>query len=381
MLFSIISLSLAGVYFFIVFTYQKGWHALENWEIPTGYTPQTKVTVIVPARNEEKKIIECLTSIVTTEYPSNLLEVIVVDDHSTDQTAQLVKDFSVKHPNVRLLPLADFTRNRKINSYKKLAIKTAISLSEGELIVTTDADCVVPVDWLQLMVSFYELKKVCFIAAPVNLYRESSAFEKFQSLDFLGLMGVTGAGIRLGWMNMCNGANLAYAKSAFEKINGFEGIDFMASGDDIFLMQKMAAYFPDKIGFLKNKKATVFTLAKPDVKSFFAQRLRWATKSGNYQEWKITTVLVVVFFYCCAIVFSLFAAFSSIKWAILFVVLLTVKSLVDYIFLREMAVYFNRTDLLQKYWAAQVLHIIYIVTIGTVSNLKKQYDWKGRSVR
>ena len=120
-----------------------------------------------------------------------------------------------------------------------MAIGTAIAHASGDLIVTTDADCIVPTNWLQLFVSFYEINGLQFIAAPVNFHLEKSLFERFQSLDFLGMMGVTGASIQLGWMNMCNGANLAYSKRAFERVEGFAGIDHLASGDDILLMQKI----------------------------------------------------------------------------------------------------------------------------------------------
>lgn len=381
-LFIIFSLLFAGVYFFIISTYKKAWCSLSEWNIPQNYFPTTKVTIIIPARNEENNIINCLTSILKINYPEKLFEVIVVDDHSTDSTFKLVNDFSKINANVKIIQLTDFIQHEKINAFKKIAIKTAISQATGDLIVTTDADCIVPTKWLQLIVSFYEMKNAHFIAAPVNFHQEKSTFERFQSLDFLGIMGVTGAGIQLGWMNMCNGANLAYSKKAFEKINGFEGIDNMASGDDILLMQKMAVHFPKNIAFLKNINATVFTTAKPDINSFIAQRLRWATKSANYTEWKITLILIIVFIYCCTIVLSFSAIiFINIKWAFLFLILFSIKAISDYFFLGKMAAYFNRSDLMKSYWYAQILHILYIVVIGTLSNLKKQYKWKGRAVR
>ena len=119
-------------------------------------------------------------------------------------------------------------------------------------------------------------------------------------------MGVTGAGIYGRFMNMCNGANLAYEKRAFYAVEGFNGIDKIASGDDMLLLQKMAKHFPNQVGFLKNKNATVLTNAKPDLKSFYQQRIRWASKSGNYQELQILFILALVFFFFFCIVFNLF---------------------------------------------------------------------------
>ena len=336
----------------------------------------------MPARNEAANILACLSSISKINYPKNLLEIIVVDDHSTDDTFYLINDFSKINSHFKSIQLADFIHKNKTVSFKKMAIETAAAKATGSLIVTTDADCIVPQDWLLLLVSFYETKQLQFIAAPVNFHSEKNTFECFQSLDFLGMMGVTGAGIELGWMNMCNGANLAYSKKAFETVGGFAGIDNLASGDDILLMQKIAAHFPQGVGFLKNTNATVFTAAKSSINSFISQRQRWATKSANYKEWKITFILSIVFFYCCAIIFSfLIIPFFNIKWAILFVILFLIKSISDHFFLKIMATYFNRKDLMKNYWAAQILHITYIVFIGFISNLKKRYIWKGRKVR
>jgi len=373
---------LAAGYVFIISKYITAWKALSEWSIPEKFQPKTKASIIVPARNEEVNILQCLESLTAQNFPKELFEIIVVDDHSTDDTARVVQNFSIKNKNVRLLSLADFVKKGDTQSFKKKAIESAIAHASGELILTTDADCEVPPSWLRLMVSFFEKKECVFIAAPVNFFREKSTLEKFQSLDFIGMMGVTGAGVQLGWMNMCNGANLAYSKSAFEKIGGFSGIDHLASGDDILLMQKMAFHFPKGIGFLKNKEATVCTLAKPDLKSFFSQRLRWATKSANYQEWSVTFILAIVLFFCLAILGAfVLGIFMGWKWFVLFTLLFLIKGLADYFFLGTMSRYFGRSDLMRSFFTSQILHILYIVTVGIFSNVKKQYEWKGRKVK
>ncbi|MEO1260449.1 MAG: glycosyltransferase [Bacteroidota bacterium] len=379
---SIFFLTLAAGYFFIIIKYIRGWESLAEWYLPTRYIPKIKVSVIIPARNEEGKIIACLNSILKNNYPENLFEIIVVDDHSTDGTFLLVDNFAKKHTSVKVLKLAKILNGQIINSFKKVAIETGIKNAAGELIITTDADCIVPENWLLLITSFCEINNLEFVAGPVNFHNEKSFFEKFQSLDFIGMMGVTGAGIFSGWMNMCNGANLAYTKKIFKEINGFKGIKHLASGDDILLMQKVAAHCPGKVGFLKNKKTTVLTSPKPTIKSFIGQRLRWATKSASYVEWKITFVLAVVFIFCAVILFSFFMFFiDGIKWVVLFSVLFLIKSTADYFFLKKMTDYFDRNDLMKTYLGSQVLHVLYIVVIGCLSNVKKEYKWKGRKVR
>ncbi|NJL75820.1 MAG: glycosyltransferase [Saprospiraceae bacterium] len=137
----VISALLTLGYIVVMYQYIKGWKMLPTWEVPPHYIPHTKVSIIIPARDEEKSILNCLSSIVQQNYPTLLWEVIVVDDHSTDQTVDLVS--SLAHPNVKLLRLADFVQEGETKAYKKKAIEVAIAASTGSLIVTTDADCVV----------------------------------------------------------------------------------------------------------------------------------------------------------------------------------------------------------------------------------------------
>jgi len=195
-------------------------------------------------------------------------------------------------------------------------------------------------------------------------------------------MGVTGGGIHGRFMNMCNGANLAYEKKAFYEVDGFNGIDNIASGDDMLLMQKMAKRFPNQIGFLKNKNATVLTTAKPDLKSFSQQRIRWASKSSSYQEFQITFILALVFFFCVSIVLNFFLLpffFEKLIWV--FLIQILVKTIVDFFYLSHLANFFGRKDLMKIFFPAQVFHIIYIFVIGWLGNLVKEYNWKGRRVK
>lgn len=361
--------------------YFLNWKSIPIWEIPTTFSPQTKVTILIPARNESANIQACIQSILDQKYPSQLFEVLVIDDHSDDNTAALVQQFQAS--NVQVLFLKDFVKDRsKLQSFKKKAIEVGIENSNGDLIISTDADCITPQNWLNYIVSFYEEEKYKFIAAPVNFHKENSLFEKFQSLDFLGMMGVTGAGIYGKFMNMCNGANLAYEKKAFYEVDGFNGIDKIASGDDMLLLQKMAKRFPTQIGFLKNKNATVLTKGEPVLKSFTQQRIRWASKSGNYQELQIIFILALVFFFCVSIVFNFFLVpffFAKIGWV--FLTQLIIKTIVDFFYLNHLATFFQRKDLMNIFFPAQVFHIIYISVIGLLGNVVKEYNWKGRKVK
>lgn len=371
---------LVGFYLFVIWRCLVVWNKIPSWAVPQNFHSQTKISVIIPARDEAKGIIKCLNSILNQNYPPHLFEILVIDDHSTDGTADLVE--SLKSPQIRVLKLADHLSKPQNQAYKKQALTLGINQAEGELIVTTDADCLAPPDWLSLIASYYEKHHSKFIAAPVNFYQEESLLERFQSLDFMGMMLLTGAGIHSRTFRMCNGANLAYPKKVFQEVNGFTGIDHLASGDDLLLLHKIAARYPNQIGFIKQAQATVRTKAKATWPSFFQQRLRWATKSSSYQEWQLTFILALIFLFCFSIVVSFFAIiFLGWTALVLFVCLLLLKSLADYFFLRQATQFFNRSNLIASFWPAQLLHIIYIVLIGIWSNLVKKYEWKGRKVQ
>ncbi len=376
----LIPLILTGYYICLMRRYLRFWQQIPIWEIPVSFQPTTKVTVIIPARNEAENIVACLNSVCQQNFPTKLYEVLLVDDHSTDQTGEIAAALNYSH--LKIITLADYVDRNKIQSFKKIGIATAIEQATGTLIVTTDADCTVHPDWLNYLVSFYEAQHHKFIAAPVNFYEEKNTLEKFQSLDFQGMMGITGAGIEGDFMRMCNGANLAYEKAAYKAVDGFAGIDQLASGDDMLLMQKIIRQFPGSVGYLKNPVACTFTYAQPDLKSFVSQRLRWASKSAAYPEWQVTFMLAMTFFFCWSILISflLIPFFGKIMFGV-FIVQFLVKSFMDYQLLSTMTRFFDRNNLLKTFWISQVLHILYVAGIGLLANLKKEYSWKGRVVR
>jgi cellulose synthase/poly-beta-1,6-N-acetylglucosamine synthase-like glycosyltransferase len=382
-LFAIAALVFSLLYIFFIFLYLRNWEKLPFFPLNTeGVLGGTKISVLIPVRNEQATILPCLQSILAGSYPKNWYEIIVIDDHSDDLTPQYIADFATKNPNVRLIELKNYLKLGENQPFKKRAIEAAIGEATGDLIVTTDGDCIVPPHWLRLIATFREQTGKRFIAAPVNFFEEKSAFERFQSLDYLGMMGVTGAGVQGKFTHMCNGANLAYDKTLFHTVGGFRGVDHVASGDDMLLMQKIAHSHPDDLGFLKNPAATVHTHAKPTVADFLSQRRRWASKSSSYTEFFAVFQLAFIFFFCWNIVLSFCLSIvydASFFW--LFLAQFAVKTFCDFNLLMRMVRFFDRFDLVRWSLVPQILHILYIVVVGTLANLRKTYVWKGRTVR
>ncbi len=385
----IVSVLLLLAYVLVIIYYRSGWLSMEDYVISKEKF-STKVTVVIPARNEENNIGPCLSSILANNFPATHLQVIVVDDHSDDHTPQIVRSFSEK--NVTLIALKDHLHN-KINSYKKKALDIAIAKSTGELIISTDADCIVPPLWLQTIVSFYNEENAKFIAMPVTYRYDKNFLSVFQSLDFLTLQGITGAAVNRGFHSMCNGANVAYSKEAFFEVKGFEGIDGIASGDDMLLMHKIAVQYPAHIEFLKSPDVIVQTAPMGTIGNFFQQRIRWASKADKYDDKRIFWVLLMVYLFNLLLLALPIAAlwynpvyhfsigefpaiFSLLQWWIL---MLIIKTWIELRFLFPVAIFFGQAQLLWWFPVAQPFHIIYTVIAGWLGKFGK-YRWKGRWV-
>lgn len=366
--------------------YQPNLNKDINNENPVGNQPHTKISVIIPARNEERNIGHCLQSIMDQSYPSNLYQVLVVDDHSTDVTAKIVQSF--KQKNVRCISLREHV-NEVLNSYKKKAIEIAVSQATGDLIVTTDADCTMPENWLLTISRFYETHQPAFIAAPVAI-NGNNFLGIFQSLDFMTLQGITGAAVATKKHSMCNGANLAYEKKAFYEVGGFSGIDHIASGDDMLLMHKIYRRYPARISFLKSADTIVTTQPMLTWKDFFNQRIRWASKAGKYQDKRILPVLALVYFFnLVLLVLPVAAIFDNTGFYIAgfhlsavqyWLLLLLLKTFIELIFLYPVAKFFNKTKLLWWFPVAQPFHIVYTVIAGWLGKFGS-YQWKQRKVK
>ena len=338
-----------------------------------------RFSIVIPARNEALNIKACIDSILAQDYPSDFFEVIVIDDFSEDDTAFMVKAFSHEHPNVHLLSLADYYKPGEMNSFKKKAIEKAVSKAKGDWIVTTDADCMVPVQWLSLYNDYIQQNlphnKLVFIAAPVMFIKEKGILNEFQILDFLALQGITAAAVGAGKHSMSNGANLAFEKSAFIAVGGYQGVDQIASGDDMFLMHKMKVTLSNRIGYLFNPGAIVLTKAMGNWKEFIMQRIRWSSKARYYDDKTIFWVLLLVYLYNLSILLLLFVGeYRSLLITIAF------KTFFEMFFLEPVTKFYKLPGQLRYFPLYQPLHIVYTLVAGLFGQVKT-YTWKGRRVK
>jgi cellulose synthase/poly-beta-1,6-N-acetylglucosamine synthase-like glycosyltransferase len=368
------SLILTGIYLLVLGYLIKGWAAIKRPQIKTiGLT--TKVTIMIAARNEEAGIHLTIEDILAQDYPKRLTEIIIVDDHSADNTSKIIAGYANR--GVKLLQLNE---DKPLNSYKKKAIAEAINLSQGELMVATDADCRMDKKWLSSVVGYYEANDPVMISSPVTYFEEKTLFERMQTLEFYSLIGSGAAFIGNKHASTCNGANLAYRKDVFYEVGGFKGIDDLASGDDELLLQKVAERYPGRIGFLKLYDAVVFTHAKHTLKSFIQQRRRWASKSVKYKDKKIVALVVCFWMFNLSIAINAALGFYDTRFFGLFIAQIVLRFLFEFAYLLPITQFFKRKSLLQLVPVLMPLYIIYFIYIGMLTN-KGTYIWKGREVR
>jgi len=380
MVYEICMSALAIAYALLILYFYSGWIRLKEVKHSGRLSEKElpRVTVVIAARNEAAVIRDLIQDIIAQEYPAKLVEIIVVDDFSSDQTAQLAKN--VAPNNVKVIALANYlNEDAGRPAHKKVAIETAVKQASGELIVTTDADCRMGPGWIKSLVNYHLDTNALFIAGPVSYFYDASFLGKFQTLDFLSLVGIGAASIRNGFYNICNGANLMYTKAAFLSVNGYENASHTPSGDDMMLMHKIGKKFPGQVNFLKDKNAIVSTYTAADFSTFWQQRLRWTSKSTHYEDKRITLILALVYVFNLSILIHLIFSAWYPELLRLTMWQFMIKIVVDTFFSHAIAKFFHKEQLLWSFLPIQLLHIAYIIIVAPAS-IFLPYYWKGRKV-
>jgi len=364
----------------ILITYYRNWLIkLTQFQSSGHHQPKTFFSIIIPARNEETSITNCISSIIKQNYPKHLFEIIVIDDHSIDDTAKIVINLQQQNQNIVLIKLQDELNGKRLNAYKKKAIEIAIKKAKGDWIITTDADCTLQPNWLSLYDEYILKNNSLLVAAPVMFIKENTVLSIFQHIDFMALQAVTAATVSAGFHSMCNGANLAYNKKTFIEVDGFNGIDNIASGDDMLLMNKIKAKYPNRIGYLFSKKATATTTAMPTWKAFLNQRIRWASKADKYEDKSLLPVLLGIYLLNLLLFLLFFVGLFNWKLLLVNFILILVKTIIEWRFIKVASKFFGETNFIQ-FAMLQPLHISYMVIAGWLGKFGT-YHWKGRSVK
>ncbi|MCF1190966.1 glycosyltransferase [Mangrovimonas sp. AS39] len=371
LVFSIVTI----VYLIVIGRLIAGFEKVEKFHLEE-IKETTSFSIIIPFRNEAENLTVLLESLSQLDYPKLMIEVLFVDDESTDTSVMVIEHFKKTHA----FEYSILKNNRKSHSPKKDAINTAIVQAKHPWIITTDADCKLPKYWLSSFDGFIQKNKSVLVAGPVTYFNKPSFFHKFQTLDFLSLIGTTIGSFGMKKPFMCNGANLAYKKSLFKSLNGFENHDHLASGDDVFLLQQAGEKYPDEVHFLKSEHALVETQPTANFKALKNQRIRWASKTGHYGSAFGKGLALLVFAANMVMVTGIFLSIFGLIPLVTFIKLFFLKSAIDFFFLYKMTRFTSQEHLLKSFVFSTLIYPFYCSAMAIFS-LRKQYVWKDRTFK
>ncbi|HHI87545.1 MAG TPA: glycosyltransferase [Candidatus Cloacimonetes bacterium] len=337
-------------------------------------TAMLKVSVVVAAYNEENTIGQLLTCLINQDYPQDMYELIIVDDDSSDRTREIIKEFQEKAPNLKLLH-ANQVRN--IRSRKKNALSLGVKESKGEIILTTDADCIVGYQWISGMTRYFGrgVGMVAGFSEPlIPNWRKASFVQKYEYIDTIALFFAAAGAIGSNKSFSCSGQNLGFTREAFDRINGYERIKNYISGDDVLLMQLLqrAGY---KIRFAFGQETYAATRSERNLGSFLNQRTRWASneKPQAFLNREFFFYLIDVFLLNIFVLAGMFffPLYVGIAWF--------VKAVSEYIILkRGMSRFKIQTQRMSLFPIWAILQPLYITIVGIGGKLNL-FSWKKRT--
>lgn len=365
-------LGTALAYGTIILFFSLGWSKLPG--LKGKHSPKTQISVIIPLRNESEHLPGLIEKLLLLDYPQTLYEVILINDHSTDDTSvHLGKTLNIENIHSYDLPPG--------MTGKKQALAFGISRASGELILTSDADCKPGSSWLKTIDAYIQEKDYKMLAGPVSVEKPKGWLGIFQAIEFISLQGSGGGAIGIGKPIMCNGANLAFLKSAFNNVGGYTGNENIAGGDDIFLMEKFKkVYGPESIGFMKDESGIVNTSQAPNLRAYVTQRIRWVAKSPSYRDPFLLVTSFTVLLFNLTILISLVYAFLVSSYFIMMgaIAVFLYKSVIDFPLLYMASGFFDQRKLLSRnYLLIQPFYILFIVFSGIFGNILS-YKWKDR---
>ncbi|ESU29657.1 glycosyl transferase [Flavobacterium limnosediminis JC2902] len=341
----------------------------------TNSDNKTGFSIVIPFRNEEHNLPDLLQSLAQLNYSKEQFELIFVDDNSKDNSVRVINQWRMENPWIHLTILDNV---RVSKSPKKDAITRAVMIAKHPWIITTDADCMVKSDWLSVYDVYIQNNDAEMIAGAVNFPTKGFLLSHFQQMDMLSLQGASIGSFGLNEAFMCNGANFAYTKTFFSDLKGFHGNNHIASGDDVFLLQKAIANCPEKVHYLKNQDAIVTTKPEKSWFKLFKQRVRWASKATAYQSDFAKGLAILVFLANFTLLFGLLLlAFNMMSWQFL-LALFSVKFIVDFTLM-----YQTNRFLKMRMYSVLISSLIYpfFSSLVALYSLVGGFEWKRENIK
>lgn len=338
-------------------------------------TEQKSVSVIIPFRNEAENLKLLFDTLVKQTYSRELIKIYFINDHSTDNSKEILENLAFQNGEFNI-EIIDLEEERK---GKKAALQKAYQFVNSEIILSTDADCLLPEQWINISVQAFEEEDVQMLCGGIKIQSGKSWLEQFQSVELMSLMGSGAASIQINQPIMSNGANLAFRKSVLQEIDFSKIKTDKASGDDVFLMieifRKMGSH---AIRFEFDPAHWVYTKAMVTFEQLVQQRIRWTSKTKNYNNpFQIFVSLIVLLSNLGIPVLFIWSLFS-LKITTSLLIYWLIKLIIDFIFIKKVAEISNQPFTFPMYMNTAIIYpffISYIAIIGQFAN----FNWKGRN--
>jgi cellulose synthase/poly-beta-1,6-N-acetylglucosamine synthase-like glycosyltransferase len=357
MWFVLLSVVVMLIYTIIIFQFRTG--IGRNVISVNQINPQPRISIVVALKNEALNIEPLLTSIKGLDYPKEKLELILVDDNSSDTTLRLLQSYGSDNINV-------FSST---GSGKKQALEMGITNATGDWIAVTDADCELPQNWLSSMVRYIS-NETKMVLGPVFVSRGKGFLADIQTIEFLALQGATSGSAGNNNPISANGANMLFEKKAFESVKPYESNYHLNTGDDQFLMMAVHNAFPNAIVYAQNKEAIVNTNPVNNWRKYIAQRVRWTSKGSAYSDISIKLKGAVIFMTSFLVTLSLIYGLLLGNYYLAFGFIL-VKMLVDLVLIVPMKHFSGRSFSILSLIGSAILYPFVVVLSVILGFLRK----------
>ena len=377
MILFVISILLSIFYFGFIFFIYLGLKKLSGMTIHESESRSyPSVTLLIPFRNEEVNLVRAINCVNNLVYPQDKLEVFFINDNSTDNSLEIFNNAHKKS----FINLLNLDENESSKARKKRAILYGIENSRNEIIITTDADCFFTDKWILETIHYFD-DQTALVAGPVDLVVNDSWFGGFQRIEFAGLNLAAAGLISIGKPIICSAANLAYKRSVFEEVGGFGDTIKYSSGDDDFLLQKIASLRKYKIRFSYSLENKVYTEGKDTINGFVNQRARWASKGFGYEKISTVLLLVLIFLFYLFIPFQLIMiVFGNSIFMVALIFAIALKIYSEFLVMKKGLTDLYDKSLLKFFLLAEFLQIPYII-LSPLIGIFGKFSWKGRSLK
>ena len=372
MIVTLLFIFIISIYFIVLIKFTNSIYYYNNIDIKQDYNPN--ISIIISARNEENNIKQTLDSLIKQDYPKNKFEILVANDRSTDNTQIVLDSYTKKYKNIKVLNI-DKTPIGWSN--KKWALNQLIDISNSDIILQIDADCIAPITWMKIMSGHFIDDKVGFVCGSSPLIHNDPILNKIFQMESLIQESINAGAILNNMTVSCTGRNIAFRKKYFEQVDGYSGNQDIPSGDDDLLLQKISIESNCKIKYSINSNSLVDSYAPQNFSEFIKQRLRFSSKAILYYRLNTTIELkaISILIYLANVVF-LSSIILVINFNIYFLLIpILIKIFSDFMISITFLLKVKRDWSLKTFLILTLIHPLYVVLFGLLGPVI-QVDWK-----